>query len=385
MNSIRKSKKRVPKNRNKSQKRNKNRRVFKGGVTKARQITLDPDTERKIFDFNEDDTTRIRMVAKMRLDTIEKRDAAFPTLKYKYPAFCLQMVRYRASHIQYVPEEMKTQEMCNIVMERTGNEYLEFIPEAFIHAAFNTLPKDPILCLQMVNYSPSNIQYVPEAMKTQEMCNIVAERTKNEFIRFIPPHLLKEDQIEYLATNHLHAYYRLPYEIKTIELYQKVFRMYTKNTPAKERILGFTLPTIRYSINGPVSTEIRYNPILTSAASNGPPELRWPFTLTLDPPTRNYPVPPRPPLISHPTRLHTFAPLRISRPQPREYEFTLPSRPPLFSNPTSLRTRNDRVPPRPPLFSHGTNSRTITPLPFPFSHPDAVPRSFSSHPRRPNI
>ena len=68
---------------------------------------------------------------------------------------------YRLCMMLFVPDRLRTQEMCNKVVCMDPYS-LEFVPDRF---------KIEEMCNKAVRREPYTLRYVPDHLKTQEMCN----------------------------------------------------------------------------------------------------------------------------------------------------------------------------------------------------------------------
>ena len=68
--------------------------------------------------------------------------------------------------IIYVPDHVKTQEMCNDSV-RIKPLSLAHVPDRF---------KTQEMCIEAVARNPYTLKYIPDHLKTQEMCNEAVEK-----------------------------------------------------------------------------------------------------------------------------------------------------------------------------------------------------------------
>ena len=82
-----------------------------------------------------------------------------------------------------VPEELKTKEICNIAVEKHGDN-LQYVPEKL---------KTPELCKLAISEYGWALEYVPEEYKTPELCKLAVE--KSSWALQIVPEELKSFEI----------------------------------------------------------------------------------------------------------------------------------------------------------------------------------------------
>jgi len=88
-------------------------------------------------------------------------------------------VKQDGSNIEYVPENLKTADMCKEAVRQKGWA-LRFVPEKL---------KTKELCLEALKQDGSNIEYVPENLKTAEMCH-KAVKEKPYALQYVPKELI---------------------------------------------------------------------------------------------------------------------------------------------------------------------------------------------------
>lgn len=71
---------------------------------------------------------------------------------------CFEAIQNRAADIQYVPEELQTEEMCV--------EVVRVAPQMFRFCHIKT----PKVCCIAVKYDWTNLQYIPAEKQTSEIC-----------------------------------------------------------------------------------------------------------------------------------------------------------------------------------------------------------------------
>jgi uncharacterized protein YbdZ (MbtH family) len=113
------------------------------------------------------------------------------------------------NNLQYIPEALKTPEICELAVKNNGR-------------ALHYVPKDLItkeLCEMAVNQEGCALQYVPKELKTDEICEL-AVKNNGYALRCIPKEL-KNNQICRIAVkNDVYALYDVPEEYKTLDTCQ---------------------------------------------------------------------------------------------------------------------------------------------------------------------
>jgi hypothetical protein len=98
----------------------------------------------------------------------------------KTTEMCLAVVQQYGFALKYVPENFKTMELCMAAVQRNGFA-LEYVPESF---------KTMELCMTAVQQNGHLLKYVPDNLKTLEMC-IMAVQQDRENLKFVPEIFLK--------------------------------------------------------------------------------------------------------------------------------------------------------------------------------------------------
>ena len=83
--------------------------------------------------------------------------------------------------LQYVPEELKTKEICLAALQQDDWAF-GYVPEEF---------KTQEICLAAVQKSGNAIEYVPEKLKTQEIC-LTAVQQDEDALEYVPEKLKKQ-------------------------------------------------------------------------------------------------------------------------------------------------------------------------------------------------
>ena len=81
--------------------------------------------------------------------------------KHKTPELCFLAVRQSGFALKLVPEKYKTAELCLEAIRQGCGRALEFASEQF---------KTPELCLLAVKQDGTALEFVPEELQTEELC-----------------------------------------------------------------------------------------------------------------------------------------------------------------------------------------------------------------------
>jgi hypothetical protein len=110
------------------------------------------------------------------LDKIRNREVRINKLSehLKTPEICLEAVKLYSPDIKYVPEELRTEEICNIALSFHLN--FEFIPKKFITYE---------MCLGFIKQGARILEHIPKELMTEELCS---EAIKNSLfsLQFLP-------------------------------------------------------------------------------------------------------------------------------------------------------------------------------------------------------
>ena len=87
---------------------------------------------------------------------------------------CEVAVNYGGFMLQFVPEELKSPELCLIAVTQEGYA-IAFVPEDL---------KSPELCLIAVKDYPFALMYIPEKIKTQELCKIAVKECLKWIVKY---------------------------------------------------------------------------------------------------------------------------------------------------------------------------------------------------------
>ena len=134
------------------------------------------------------------------------------TLQYipealKTPEMCMEAVKRDGTTINYVPEALKTPEMCMEAVKRDGKA-LQYVPEAL---------KTPEMCMEAVKSNEKALQYVPEALKTPEMCMEAVKRDRTT-IHYVPEALKTPEVCMEAVKRDGTTIYYVPEALKTPEM-----------------------------------------------------------------------------------------------------------------------------------------------------------------------
>ena len=102
---------------------------------------------------------------------------AFSGTNYLFSKFSNhgEAVRSDPEMLKLVPDQYKTQEMCNKAV-RSQPEMLEFVPDQFVTQE---------MCNEAVRSDPWMLKHVPDQYKTQEMCNEAVEK-RPRMLKLVP-------------------------------------------------------------------------------------------------------------------------------------------------------------------------------------------------------
>lgn len=109
--------------------------------------------------------------------------------EYKTEQICKKAVNCNPAYIQYVPQNLQTEELVDYAVDNLQEKFHEFIPKIFdntklnerqllkltkhnANLAINSLKhlKFPSVCLQLVNQNGLNLKYIPKEFQTEEIC-----------------------------------------------------------------------------------------------------------------------------------------------------------------------------------------------------------------------
>ena len=76
--------------------------------------------------------------------------------------------------LEYVPDQYKTQEMCNETVEKSPR-MLKYVPDLFVTQE---------MCNEAVQSDPWMLKYVPDSFVTQEMCNEAVKKRPDVVLRW---------------------------------------------------------------------------------------------------------------------------------------------------------------------------------------------------------
>ncbi|MBO4297035.1 MAG: ADP-ribosylglycohydrolase family protein, partial [Desulfovibrio sp.] len=164
----------------------------------------------------------------------------------KTPEVCAVAVSLSASALQYVPEALRTEELCLASVRRPEDESLgmfwdpqdspaalQFVPERFRTERFcaeaagadwralQFVPdrlKTPAFCLRAVRESPKALAFVPEELKTEELCREAVRLGGGDVLEFVPRRLLPESAFLDAVLQDGDALEHVPDALKTPEM-----------------------------------------------------------------------------------------------------------------------------------------------------------------------
>ena len=140
---------------------------------------------------------------------------------------CSKAVNEWAHCLQDVPDHLKTQEMCENAV-RSKDNFGGYSP--WYSDCFKAIPKEFLtceICEIAVTRNPYNIMYVPEDLKTQSMCDNAVKEYKG-YNRYVPYHL---KNVNLISKDELKLEYkcycsRIEDMMERCEYYQKIINEY---------------------------------------------------------------------------------------------------------------------------------------------------------------
>ena len=138
----------------------------------------------------------------------------YPTLKLVPPELltpevCMLYVNHGGLNLQFVPAHLKTSEMCLNAINKN-------------HRALNYFPKELMtsyeICYLIVKACKEGIYRIPDNFKTKEMYNYVMENNGNLYLRFIPDNLKTYEICMYVVKKNGYELEFVPDNLKTYEL-----------------------------------------------------------------------------------------------------------------------------------------------------------------------
>ena len=106
--------------------------------------------------------------------------------EYKTQEMCEFVVKKHACSIQYVPEQFKIKKMCERVVEIGPSWCLDFVPQ------YRTL----LMCKSAVERNIWHFDSIPDEFKTQEMCERTVETRPTLFFEDVPEYFLMPKMFE---------------------------------------------------------------------------------------------------------------------------------------------------------------------------------------------
>lgn len=117
---------------------------------------------------------------------------------------------FRDTPLKYVPEDLKTYELCKQAIEHSaGGGAIGYVPVEILY-------EHPDLTLFAIKKDPTNIEFIPDELKTRKVC-IAAVNKSHAMINYCPMSIIKE-----AVSQHPAIYTYLKDENKTLEL-SKIF------------------------------------------------------------------------------------------------------------------------------------------------------------------
>lgn len=174
------------------------------------------------------------------------------------PEIALKAVEKNGVAIEYVPEKLKTPEICRIALNAKNClefEVVGFVPfpelcmdylkkvkqeEGDLFMAFGSIKKEiitPEMANLAVSFDPACIQFVPDWLKTSDLC---AEAVEKDWMnmRFVPENRKSKTLCEIAMNGSIHAQQLIHERFKTPEMYMypmKVNGMDLEYVPEKFR------------------------------------------------------------------------------------------------------------------------------------------------------
>jgi hypothetical protein len=124
----------------------------------------------------------------------------------KTPEMCMIAVKHYGDALEAVPDELKTPEMCMISVNKNGYA-LEDVPKEL---------KTPELCLIAVKRNGGALEMVPDEYKTYELCLIAVKN--NAGLHHVPDELITPDIYLAAVKNNAWTLLDVPDEYKTPEM-----------------------------------------------------------------------------------------------------------------------------------------------------------------------
>jgi hypothetical protein len=135
-----------------------------------------------------------------------------------------EAVRINLWNLMFVPEALKTPELCKIVVENYGRA-LDYVPEAL---------KTPELCKIAVEQHGWALEYVPEALKTPELCRIAVEQY-GQALQFVPEALKTPELYKLSVKNSSFALQYVPNQKSFLTTYPEFLPKYFEITDKKKQ------------------------------------------------------------------------------------------------------------------------------------------------------
>jgi hypothetical protein len=162
-----------------------------------------------------------------------------------------EKVRKYGWHLYFVPEDLRTPELCKIAVEKNGRA-LESVPEDL---------KTPELCRIAVEKSEEALEYVPEALKTPELCKIAMEQD-GRTLKYVPK-VLKTPELCIIAVkNNRWALQYVPNQKSFLTTYPEFLPIYFRNTLKKDQdpdLISRLIQTTNNDIIDEIGNQINLN------------------------------------------------------------------------------------------------------------------------------
>jgi hypothetical protein len=159
-----------------------------------------------------------------------------------------EKVREYGWTLEYVPEVLKTPELCKLAVERNET--------ALLHVPENL--KTPELCKIAVEQCGSALDYVPEALKTPELCMIAVENY-GVALEHVPETLKTSDLCKIAVENEGYALEYVPNQKSFLTTYPEYLPQYFKQTLKKDQdpdLISLLIQTTNNDIIDEIGDEI---------------------------------------------------------------------------------------------------------------------------------
>jgi flagellar motor switch protein FliG len=164
-------------------------------------------------------------------------------MELKTSHICLAALRQKGYEaykaLQYVPDNLKTAELClEALKQDKSGELLEYVPEnikslEFWHEAVKIAGHflsfvDPLiisveLCHEAVRFHGEALSDVPKELKTEQMC-LDAVKLNGRALKYVPEEFKTEQMCLEAVQISTHPFQYVPENLKTAEIYNKITR-----------------------------------------------------------------------------------------------------------------------------------------------------------------